>query len=111
MFSAKELNIDSQYFEIIGLSALCVTIRSRNTGHFWHIVNADLNNHRSCRIYHRHQDYGSYHLHGHKRTLKLCLKDIQEHDAFQLNGRRPVKKQKKREIPPDHTDRTSHQVR
>ena len=90
MFSPKELNIDSRYFEIIGRSAFCVTIRSRNTGHYWHIVNADGHNYRSCRIYHRHKSQGEYHLHGHAGTLQKCISDIKSHDIFQLNGRKRV---------------------
>ena len=92
MFSPKELNIDSRYFEIIGRSAFCVTIRSRNTGHYWHIVNADGRNYRSCQIYHRHKSQGEYHLHGHAGTLNKCISDIKSHDIFQLNGRKRVTK-------------------
>ena len=92
MFTRKELNIDSHYFEIIGCTGFCVTIRSRNTGHYWHIVNADGRNYRSCKIYHRHKSQGEYHLHGHAGTLAKCIADIKSHDIFQLNGRKRVTK-------------------
>ncbi len=88
MFSQKELKIDPKYFDIIGRSAFCVTIRSKNTGHYWHILNQDGNNYRSCTIYHRHDNHGSYHRHGHKSTLAKCIEDIKGHDQFQLHGRR-----------------------
>lgn len=92
MFSQKELNIDSRYFEIIGTSIFCVTIRRRNTGHYWHIVNADGTNYRSCQIYHKHNPNTSYHLHGHNRALSKCIQDIKDHDIFQINGRKQTTK-------------------
>jgi hypothetical protein len=92
MFSQKELHIDSDYFEVIGASIFCVTLRSKNTGHYWHIVNADGRNYRSCNIYHRHHSEGPYHLHGHKGTLSKCIDDIKAHDVFQMNGRRNTTK-------------------
>lgn len=88
MFSSKELNIDPYYFEIISRSAFCVTIQSRNTGHYWHIENADGLNYRSCKIYHRHKSQGEYHLHGHAGTLEKCISDIKSHDVFQLSSRK-----------------------
>ena len=95
MFSPKELNIDTDYFEIIGYSSFCVTLKSRNTGHYWHIQNVDGKNYRSCKVYHRHKSSGEYHLHGHVGTLRKCISDIKSHDQFQLNGRK--KETKKRE--------------
>ena len=92
MFSKEELKIDSNYFDIIELSSFCVTLRSKNTGHYWHIENADGNNYRSCKIYHRHNTSDSYHLHGHAATFSGCISAIKEHDRFQLSGRKGKKK-------------------
>lgn len=92
MFSKEELIIDSKYFDIIELSSFCVTLRSKNTGHYWHIENADGNNYRSCKIYHRHNTSDPYHLHGHAATFAGCISAIKEHDRFQLSGRKGKKK-------------------
>jgi len=85
MFSKNELAIDSKYFDIIDVSAFCVTLRSKNTGHYWHIENADGANYRSCNIFHRHNESDSYHLHGHSGTFNQCIIQIKEHDRFQLS--------------------------
>ena len=35
-----------------------------------------------------------YHVHGQRKTLGMAISSIKNHDAFELNGRRPVRKQK-----------------
>ena len=88
MFTLKDMEeIDPNYFDIIDRSSFSVTIRSKNTKHYWHIENADGDNYRSCKIYHKHNEKDSYHLHGHAGTLVGCIHTIKEHDSFQLNGR------------------------
>ena len=92
MFSKEELKIDSNYFETIEVSSFCVTLRSKNTGHYWHIENADSDKFRSCKIYHRHNTTDPYHLHGHAGTFAGCITVIKEHDKYQLSGRKDQKK-------------------
>lgn len=91
MFKNKELNsIDKSYFNIIQLSLHTVTIQSKNTKHFWHILQQEYPTFSSCIIYHRHNEYYSYHLHGHAPTLKRALIDIQKHDDFQIRVRKRI---------------------
>ena len=93
MFSSKELSIiDSQYFQVIQKSALCVTIVSKNTGHFWHIIHQEYPSFKSCEIWHKHKAEDQYHLHGHKGTLRAAINSVKSHDIYQLNHRKPVRK-------------------
>ncbi len=93
MFSEAELNIDSNYFEIINRNYYVVTIRSKNTGHYWHIVNSDETNYRrTCYIYHKHKTEDQYHYHGCHRTLDICLKSIYCHDSQVIRRKKENKK-------------------
>lgn len=100
MFYETELNIDSNHFAIIKRNCYVVTIRSRNTGHYWHIVNSDeVNCQRTCHVYHKHKAEDQYHYHGCHRTLESCLKSIYCHDAFVLRNKKSNKKRGR----PHHT--------
>lgn len=93
MFQTKELErIDSDYFVIFQKSAYCVTLQSKNTGHCWHILHLEYPTFKSCTIYHNHKMGADYHLHGHAPTLAHSVSLIMEHDIFQLNGRKRIKK-------------------
>ncbi len=95
MFSEKELNIDPIYFEIINRNCFVVTLRSRNTGHYWHIVNCDETNYYpTCIIYHKHKTEDLYHLHGQRSTLDLCIKSIYSHDAYVLKKNKAKRNKK-----------------
>lgn len=89
MFNKSELRlIDESYFIILKVNSFCVTLRSKNTGHYWHIILQEYGRVRRFELWHRHGSEGEYHLHGHAGTIKRILMSIKQHDAFQLNGRR-----------------------
>ena len=89
MFKESELRlIEESYFKLLSCNPFCVTIRSRNTGHFWHIVVKEYKTYRSFEIWHRHGTGGEYHLHGHAGSFEKVLISIREHDEFQRNGRK-----------------------
>ena len=89
MFQSKELNaIDQTYFNVIRATCHCVTLQSKNTKHYWHILHQDYSNFKSCEIYHNHHANSCYHEHGHASTLQKAITQIKSHDAFQLNGRK-----------------------
>jgi hypothetical protein len=70
LFSPKEISsIDRSYFNIVQANSLSVTLQSKNTKHYWHIL---------------HQEY---HSHKSQPNLKKALQEIKNHDAFQLNIR------------------------
>ncbi len=86
MFTQQQLNnIDRRYFTVFEASPYFVTVKSKNTRHFWRIHYGQ----KSCTIFHSHQGDGNYHEHGKGRNLESCLKKIQNHDDYQLKHRRP----------------------
>ncbi len=93
MFSAEELlSLDRSYFDVICADAYDVTIMSKNTGHVWYIHNPEYPEFGNCTIFHKHHISDQYHTHSSSRSLCSALRQIRAHDAFQLNGRKPVKK-------------------
>ena len=88
MFSTEELeSLDRSYFSVICADAYDVTIMSKNTGHVWYIHNPEPGN---CIIFHKHRASHPYHRHGRAGSLWQAVRSIQGHDAFQMNGRKPV---------------------
>ncbi len=93
MFQTEELEmLDSDYFVILQKSAYCVTLQSKNTGHCWHILHLEYPTFKSCTMYHNHKLGAEYHTHGHAPTLAHAISLIMDHDIFQMNGRKRVKK-------------------
>lgn len=64
--------IDKNYFEIIGNNDYCITIRSRNTLHEWHLMERIANGHRTFVISHRHGPSAPYHLQQNRPTVEAC---------------------------------------
>lgn len=92
MFSSEDLKcLDPRYFSVITTDAYDVTIMSRNTGHYWYLHNPEYPEEGTVVIFHRHNGQLPYHLHSRSNTLSQAVKHIKAHDAFQLNGRRPVR--------------------
>ena len=93
MFSEQELaSLDRSYFSVICADAYDVTVISKNTGHTWYIQNAEYPEKGSCIIFHKHKTSHPYHQHGRARSLRRAVRDIKQHDEFQLNGRKLVKR-------------------
>ncbi len=89
MFSIEQIRkIDNKYFNIINAGCYTITIQSRNTKHFWHIIARENGKITSCEVLHKHNEYDVYHRHSTKGSLETVLCDIRDHDLFQLNGRR-----------------------
>lgn len=85
MFTTNELlAIDSSYFKIFQAGAYCVTLQSKNTKHYWHLIAEDGLNYTSCQINHKHHYENPYHRHRNKPNLKSALNEIRSHDAFHL---------------------------
>ena len=88
MFDARQLQqVDPAYFNVIILDPYDVTIQSKNTGHYWIIHNSEYPSQGSCVIYHKHRYSHPYHQHGRARSLRSALKQIRQHDDYQLNVR------------------------
>lgn len=70
MFSIVELkNIDHTYFNVIHTGCYCVTLQSKNTKHYWHILRQQYPTFTSCKIWHKHKQSDSFHEQGNAPTL------------------------------------------
>lgn len=87
MFDAKELeSLDATYFTVLYKDPFDVTIRSKNTGHFWSLQSPDCPDNNVVIIFHSHHAE-PYHMHGRTRTLRQAVRSIRSHDRWQLMGR------------------------
>ena len=55
-------NIDTSYFQIIEVKPYTLTLRSRNTGHYWALQERIANGCRTFLISHRHHEKDPYHF-------------------------------------------------
>ena len=91
MFTQAELQaIDRKYFTVIVADPYDVTLISNNTKHVWYIRNVELEDRNICLVHHKHKLSHPYHSHSKCGSLRKAIRDIKSHDAFQLNGRKPV---------------------
>ena len=88
MFEMKELELlDPKYFTIIYRDIFDVTIRSKNTGHYWSLHSPESPKNNVVVIFHSHRAE-PYHLHGRTHTLRQAIRNIKRHDRWQMNGRK-----------------------
>ena len=89
MISKKELNsIDEHYFNVIHKGCYAIYLQSKNTKHFWGIIEEKYPTFRHFQIYHKHNHNDEYHRHRDRSNLNKAITSIKEHDVFQLNGRK-----------------------
>ena len=88
MFSNDDLMwLVPAYFSIITTDAYDVTIKSRNTGHYWYLHNLEYPDQGTVIIFHKHKTSHPYHQHGRANTLRQAVRGIRRHDKWQLMGR------------------------
>lgn len=88
MFTNKDLSyIDKNYFNIIMAGCFCVTLQSKNTKHYWHIIHYSYPSFQTCTIEHKHNYGDAFHAHGNRPTLKSAIESIMEHDYYHMNVR------------------------
>jgi hypothetical protein len=93
MISKTELKcIDTKYFNVLQMGCFTIYVQSKNTKHYWGIHLEEYPTFRHFRIYHKHNSHDDYHRHRDARSLTVAIEQIKSHDAFQLNGRKPVEK-------------------
>lgn len=93
MYTQQELAaIDRSYFAVIVADEYDVTLMSLNTRHMWQLHNVELPDGEVTVLFHKHHVSDQYHLQGRRRTMRRAIRDIKNHDKFQLNGRKPVRK-------------------
>jgi len=89
MISTKELKLISKdYFHIIQANGFAIYLQSKNTKHFWGIMEVEYPHFRNFQIYHKHNPNDSYHRHKDAPTLLAAIEGIQGHDKFQMSGRK-----------------------
>jgi hypothetical protein len=65
------------------MGCFTIYVQSKNTMYYWDIHLEEYPTFKHYEIYHRHRD---------ARNLKVVIEQIKDHDAFQLNGRKSIKK-------------------
>lgn len=94
MFDAKDLAyLDPKYFTIIYTDVYDVTIRSKNTGHYWSLHSPDCPDRGVVVIFHSHHAE-PYHAHGRASSLRQAVRSIQSHDRWQMKGRPGTRRDK-----------------
>jgi hypothetical protein len=93
MFDARDFEcLDPKYFQIINMNEYDVTVKSRNTGHYWYLHNPEYPERGTVIIFHSHHADRigriRYHLHGRANTLRQAVRSIRGHDRWQMNGRK-----------------------
>ena len=85
MFTLEQLNtIDRAYFHVFEASPFSVTLKSKNTRHYWK-VNIEGN---KTVLYHSHQGDGNYHVQCNVRNLESAMIKVKKHDTYQLRYRK-----------------------
>ena len=88
-------NVKVGYFHIIEVKEYSLVLRSKNTGHYWYLLEQEANGHRTFKISHKHNLSDPYHVQRSKPTIDDCCEYIMSHDAFHLER---IKKQKERRL-------------
>ena len=89
MFNSEEINaLDRSYFDVIDSNEYDVTIKSRNTGHYWYRHNPEYPESGTIILFHRHNGNLPYHFQRHEKNLRAAVRYIRRHDRFQMNGRK-----------------------
>lgn len=92
--------IDTYYFDVIGVKEYSIELRSKNTGHYWYLLERVYNGQRSFLIHHKHSVTKQYHPQKSRQFIYSCCDYIKDHDAFHLER---VKKKKERKLKTNRT--------
>lgn len=92
MFTQKERNhIDQSYFVVLQATCYSITLQSRNTKHYWHILHEVGQGYSTCQINHKHHSENSWHRHRNQPNLSASLIEIRSHDTFHLQREKSKK--------------------
>ena len=95
MITPKELrSIDRSYFDVIEATPFYIVLRSKNTGHWWYLLEQEYSCFRSFYVSHKHHETDSYHPQTCRGSVEDCCLYIKGHDAYHL--KRTRRKQLKR---------------
>ena len=88
--------VDIEYFDIIGKKEFGIVLRSRNTGHYWHLLEQVYNDCRTFQISHKHHTTDAFHLQKNRPTIEACCDYIKSHDAYHLKMMKKKEDHRKR---------------
>ena len=62
MITKEELKkVEGNYFEVLQAGVFVITLKSKNTGHYWHLLEREYPTFRHFVIYHKHNVSDEYH--------------------------------------------------
>lgn len=89
-------SIDHKYFVITTYDLFSISLKSKNSGDCWVIMECERNHKQCYMIFHAHDYVKPRHLHAYSSSFDHAIRKIQMHDAYQVNGRvRLTNEQKK----------------
>ena len=80
--------INTEYFDIVGLKEYSLVLRSKNTGHYWYLLEQEYNSCRTFLIHHKHHAADAYHPQKNRPTIEACCEYIMSHDVLHLERTR-----------------------
>ena len=87
MYSKADISIiTNRYFQIIKFHPNYCILKSKNTGHRWHISQSTDG---YFILLHKHHEKEDFHFQRGCVTVEDCMLEIAGHDDFQLRGRKP----------------------
>lgn len=87
MFNMYELEIiDRKYFDVLQMDIYDVTLRSKNTGHYWRLHSPVMDS-GECGIFHKHFRQNDFHKQCRAKSLRRAIKIIKDHDRYQIEVR------------------------
>ena len=92
------LAIDKDYFDFIEAKDYSLVLRSRNTGHYWYLLEQEYNGSRSFLIHHKHNASKPYHPQKNRPSIEACCEYIMSHDAFHLDRARKKERRRQQRI-------------
>ena len=97
-FNKRDMElISKEYFEIIKTAPCYIELMSKCTGHCWIIHKMGYSDKFPFWLYHKYRrEEQCYHLQKKKGSIKTTITEIQNHDAYQLSGRKITIDQKKK---------------
>ena len=96
MISKKDVqSINTDYFCIIEATPFYMVLQSKNTGHYWHLLESTAAGHTSFRIQHKHHREDSFHPQTSAPSIEAACRYIYSHDAFHCE-RKKMKEARRR---------------
>lgn len=85
MFDTSDFDyLNPKYFIIVYTDAYDITLKSRNTGHYWYLHLSENPVKTQVIIYHKHEWARPYHFQKRVISVRQALQVIKSHDKWQI---------------------------